>query len=371
MDGTDAASAGGRRVAVLSEWFEAVGGAERTLLATLSAFEDARAWALWFEDGVQPPAQLRESWLARTPVKGHKALALPLMPLVWRSQTRERFDVVLSLSHALTHTARLRLQPGGVHLSYVHTPPRYLHLPEIDQRKNGAGQRAAVHLIKKLERATSRHVTGYAANSQEVRHRIQEFWGRDARVINPPVRTDVFTPAAVPVPVEDRSYLFGVGRWITYKRFDFMIDVADRVGLPLVIAGGGPLEQELRAQAERASVPVRFAVRPSDEDVRELMRGARALLFPAHEDFGIVPVEAQACGTPVVGLRRGGLLETVVDGVSGVLVDELDLDAFADAVHRAGSILPTDARKNAEAFGADRFVARIRQWVDEELAAAG
>ena len=357
------------RMAVLNEWFEAIGGAERTLLAMLDAFPGAESYVLWKDAEARAPQHLRESWLARTPLRGHKALTLPLMPLVWRLQTRQTFDVVLSLSHSLNHAARFPVNAGGVHLSYVHTPARYLHLPEIDRRRQGLAQRAAVRVTKGIERLSSRHVDDYAANSVEVRDRIREFWGRDARVINPPVRTDFFTPAETPVPVAERGYLLGVGRWILYKRFDAMIDTAARAGLPLVLAGAGPMEAELRAQAEQAGVPVSFEVRASDERVRELMRGARALLFPCHEDFGIVSVEAQACGTPVVGLGRGGLTETVRDGVTGALVGEVDPAALADAVRRVEHLDPADMRDNALRFGADRFAVQVRRWVRDALEA--
>ena len=356
------------RMVVLNEWFEAIGGAERTLLAMLEAFPGARNYVLWKDEAADAPAHMQESWLARTPLRGRKALTLPLMPFVWRLQTRQRYDVVLSLSHSLNHAARFPVNPGGVHLSYVHTPARYVHLPEIDRRRQGLAQRTAVSATKRIERLTSRHVDSYAANSAEVRDRIREFWGRDARVVNPPVRTDFFTPATDPTPLADRGYLLGVGRWILYKRFDAMIDAAARAGLPLVLAGAGPMEDELREQAGKAGVPVTFEVRPTDERVRELMRGAKALLFPCHEDFGIVSVEAQACGTPVVGLNRGGLTETVVDGVTGVLVDEVDASSLADAVRRAEHLDPADMRVNALRFGTDRFTVQVQQWVQDVVA---
>ncbi len=359
------------RMAVLNEWFEAIGGAERTLLATLAAFPEARSYVLWRDQGCSLPESTRDSWLARTPLRGHKALTLPMIPLVWRSQTRTRYDVVLSLSHSLNHAARFPLREGGVHLSYVHTPARYLHAPHIDARRTGSPHRMAVGAMKRLERAMSRHVTAYAANSQEVRSRIERVWGRRARVINPPVRTDFFTPAPHAAPIGEREYLLGVGRWVGYKRFDLMIEIADRLCLPLVLAGGGPMEVQLRRLAARASVPVRFEVRVGDDRVRELMRHARALLFPCQEDFGITPVEAQACGTPVVGLRRGGLLETVIDGSTGVLVDEVDPRVLADAVRRAERLDGAAARANAVRFGERRFVREMRAWVAEEADAAG
>ena len=346
------------RIAVLNEWFEASGGAERVLLSVLDALPDATPYALWRDHDAVAPDRLRETWLARTPLRGRKALTLPLIPLVWRTQTRQRYDIVISLSHALNHTARLPVREGGVHLSYVHTPARYLWLPGIDGRRKAVGQRAAVAVTKRMETRLSRHVVSYAANSQEVRQRIQRFWNRDARVIHPPVRTGFFSSAPFAERSQNRDYILGVGRWILYKNFDFMIEVAARAGLPLVLAGAGPMEARLRELAAAACVPVTFEHRPDDERLRELMWGARCLLFPCHEDFGIVPVEAQACGTPVVGLNRGGLRETVRAGETGFLLDDLDRTAV---MRNAGRFSEASFRSALDAWIAD-----VAQGVDAE-----
>jgi glycosyltransferase involved in cell wall biosynthesis len=189
-------------------------------------------------------------------------------------------------------------------------------------------------------------------------------------VIHPPVRTRWLRQAPREVGLQDRDYLLGVGRWVGYKNVDFMIDVAAEARMPLVLAGGGPGEATLRRRAAQSGADVRFEVRPSDERVRELMYGARALLFPCHEDFGITPVEAQACGTPVIGLRAGGLLETVVDGETGFLVDRLDPAAFATMANRVDRLSPQAAQRNATRFSAERFAAELLRWIEEESAQA-
>jgi glycosyltransferase involved in cell wall biosynthesis len=353
----------GHGIAVLNEWIERIGGAERVLTAACEALPGADVYALW-DDRTDPDQPVHESWLARTPLRGRKALALPLMPMVWRTQTRQRYDIVLSFSHSLNHTAKLPVTAGGVHLSYIHTPARYLWLTDVDsRRRQHLGQRLAVAATKHLEQHTSRHVTAYAANSHEVRRRIEEFWHRDATVIYPPARTTYFTDPPASDRSQARDYILGLGRWVEYKRFDFMIEVAERAGLPLVIAGAGPMEEQLRRQAASASVDVTFHVRPSDDTMRSLLWGARCLLFPGHEDFGIVPVEAQACGTPVIGLARGGLLETVVDGATGQLIDSLDPVAFARAIQRASGWSPEACQANAAHFSEDAFHTALRSWI--------
>lgn len=354
-----------RRIAVINEWFERTGGAEQVLLAIRDALPTAHTYVLWSDRDVADYPGLQESWLARTPLRGHKALTLPLMPLVWRTQTRQRFDVVLTLSHSLNHTARFPVNPGGVHLSYVHTPARYLWLREIDPRRTGVGQHVAVETLKRLELRSNRHVTSYAANSETVRQRIQRFWHRNARVIHPPCRTAHFATTPRQDREQNRDYLLGYGRWVEYKRYDFMIDVAARARLPLVIAGSGPMEAQLRRYAARSGADVRFEVRPDDARLRRLIWGARAVLYPCHEDFGIVPVEAQACGTPVIGLRRGGLLETVIDGVTGFLVEGFDVEAYADRIARSADVDRAAVRANAERFSEDAFTRHVQSWVDE------
>ena len=269
-----------RQVAIINEWFERTGGAERVLLAVRDAFPSAETYVLWSDRDVADYPQLHESWLASTPLRGHKALTLPLMPLVWRTQTRQRYDVVLTLSHSLNHTARFPVNPGGVHLSYVHTPARYLWLPEIDPRRTGVGQRFAVEALKRFELRTNRHVASYAANSETVRLRIQKFWHREARVIHPPCRTAYFADAPAEQRNQDRDYLLGFGRWVEYKRFDFMIKVAEQTNLPLVIAGSGTMEDQLRHQAAGACADVRFETRPDDERLRELHLGCPCAALP-------------------------------------------------------------------------------------------
>jgi glycosyltransferase involved in cell wall biosynthesis len=219
-------------------------------------------------------------------------------------------------------------------------------------------------VLQAADRRLSRHVHAYAANSREVQGRIKRFWNRDAVVINPPVDTTYFANPPQPDQYQSRDYLLGIGRWIPYKNFDLIVEIADAAGLPLVIAGSGPEEERLRKLAAGKRVPIHFEVRPDRDRLRQLYWGARALLFPAHEDFGIIPVEAQACGTPVLGLRRGGLLETVVDGETGFLLDGLDPAPYAAAVHRLGELDPRRIQQHAGGFSADRFADRIARWID-------
>jgi glycosyltransferase involved in cell wall biosynthesis len=357
-----------RSVAMVHEWFGATGGSEAVFLAIADLLPHAERLVLWADEGVDTDRlRLGQSWLARTPLRRSKALALPAMPVVWRTLSNHRFDVVISSSHAFAHTVKLGDPEQTRHLSYIHSPARYVWSPDFDGRGSHPLLRAPRKVLQAADIRLSRHVHAYAANSREVQGRINRFWHRDAEVINPPVDTDYFAAASASDRSQPRDYLLGIGRWIPYKNFDLMIAIADAAGLPLVIAGSGPEEERLRRLAAGVRVPVHFEVRPDRERLRQMYWGARALLFPAHEDFGIIPVEAQACGTPVLGLRRGGLLETVVDGETGFLVDSREPGPYADAVRRLGELSPRRIQEHAGRFSAEHFAGRIARWIDHAV----
>jgi glycosyltransferase involved in cell wall biosynthesis len=359
----------GRSVAVVHEWFGATGGSEAVFLAIADQLPQAERLVLWADEGVPTDRlRLRQSWLASTPLRRSKALALPAMPLVWRTLTNQKFDVVISSSHAFAHTVKLGDPERTRHLSYIHSPARYVWSTDFDGRGSHPILKVPRKILQKADIRLSRHVHAYAANSREVQGRINRFWGRDAVVINPPVEVDYFAAAPAVQRHQSRDYLLGVGRWIPYKNFDLMIAIAEAAGLPLVIAGSGAEEERLRKLAAGVRVPIHFEVRPERDRLRELYWGARTLLFPAHEDFGIIPVEAQACGTPVLGLRRGGLLETVVDGETGFLLDSREPGPYAAAVHRLGELSPDRIRQHAGGFSADRFADRMAHWIDDATA---
>ncbi|MFC0533237.1 glycosyltransferase [Phytohabitans kaempferiae] len=364
---TDATLLPGRSVALVHEWFGATGGSENVFRRIADLVPHAERFVLWKDRDADEPG-LRESWLSRTPLTRSKALALPLMPLVWRTLTRERFDVVISSSHAFAHTVRLGAPSDTRHLSYVHSPARYIWSPAFDGRGANPLLVPPRRALQAVDVRLSQHVHSYAANSREVQARIHRYWRRDAVVVNPPVDVAYFSAAPRADREQPRDYLLGIGRWIPYKNFDLAIAIADRMGVPLVLAGSGPEEAALRRAAERVRVPVTFEVRPDRARLRQLYWGARALLFPVHEDFGIIPVEAQACGTPVVGLRRGGLLETVVDGETGFLVDSTDPSAYAPFAQRIGELVPERAITHAASFSEQEFASRLSAWVRDATA---
>lgn len=357
-------------MALVHEWLDAPRGAEKVFLAMCDTFPDADRYALSvspeFRSAVRPAGgglDVRTTWLDRPGWRDRRGVTLPLMPLAWRSLPRERYDVVLTSHHAFASSNRLARRR---HLVYVHSPARYVWTPELDARGGHWGLKPVRSVLRAVDRAAAARVTSFAANSREVADRVRRSWGRPAVVIHPPVDTAFYAPSGpAAAPARDGGYLLFVGRLVPYKRPDFAIELAARMRCRLVVVGDGPLLPRLRQQARRLGAEVDFRTRTADDEVRQLYRDALALVFPAVEDFGIVPVEAQACGTPVVALDRAGAQETVRSGESGVLVEDLDLARFERAVGLARTLSPEACVRNAGRFAPAAFEARLRDWVEE------
>lgn len=354
-------------MAIAHEWLAVRAGSEKTFEAMAEAFPGADLYALTrdpevpFDFGGRAVAT---SVLDRSRhLRDHRAFTLPLMPAAWRLVAHRRtYDVVLTSSHAFVRA----FPPArrARHFCYCHSPMRYAWSPEVDRRSRRAvpGSSIALAVLRRWDRRTVRHVDHFAANSAAVRGRIRECYGREATVIHPPVDTEFFTPSPEP---QIREGVLAVSRFVPYKRLDIAIRACAIAGMPLTVAGSGPDEGRLRALAKQTGAEVAFEVAPSDGRLRDLYRTSVALLAPAHEDFGIVPVEAQACGTPVVGPALGGLLDTVVNGQTGSLVSSQEADDMAAALMavRDKRGQAERCRKNAERFSRARFIGEIRSWV--------
>ncbi|MDQ4131957.1 MAG: glycosyltransferase [Actinomycetota bacterium] len=302
------------------------------------------------------------------PLRERRAWQLPLMPVAWRYVTRSSYDLVVTSSHACAKG----FWPGrnALHLCYCYTPMRYVWLPGLDERRRVDGAtRVAARALRSWDLASTRWVDEFAAISSAVQARIHAFYRRDARVIHPPVDTDYFTPGEG----RRREFALAVSRMVPYKRLDVVIEACHSLDYPLVIAGSGPDEQRLRRLARRLRANVTFVVGPSDQELRNLYRTARVAVFPADEDFGIVPVEAQGCGTPVVALERGGSVDIVVPGETGVLVREQTEECFRRGIEAALTrrFDESRCRNNAERFSRDRFRAEFGAWVRDSLRSRG
>lgn len=356
---------------LVHEWLSATGGSENVFEAISAIFPDAARYCLW-DDSEGRFAGVGETWLAQTPLRRSKAVALPFMPLAWRQLPAVEADWVLCSNHVFAHHARFSGSAGDApKLVYAHTPARYVWVPELDGRGNNPVARAVSAKLRPLDRRRAQEPVALAANSRFVAERIAVAWERESTVIYPPVEVGAFsaepdgltaaesaTMAALP-----SGYLLGASRFVPYKQLDRVIDVGVAAGVPVVLAGEGPDEPRLREIAGAHPGLVTFVPRPSFPLLRALYHRSLALVFAPIEDFGIMPVEAMATGTPVIANAIGGAAETVVDCVTGALVSEWSPSELAHAVDVATSASPDACRARAREFDASVFADRVRQWV--------
>lgn len=365
---------------LVHEWIEDHGGAENVLDEMAAAFPEAEIFCLW-DDSTQryDPERVVESWLSKTPLRHHKALALPFMPATWRSTNWKREvrpDWVLLSSHLFAHHFGARRGMSDVKkLAYVYTPARYLWAPESDPRGASLSVRFVAPYFRWVDKRRAQQVDEIAAISKFISKRIERAWGRESRVIYPPVavreiqavrdwRTELTPEELHVLEFLPEEFVFGASRFVPYKRLDVVIDAGMAAGLPVVIAGDGPASAALRAKANEARVPVAFVGRVSDALLRALYQRALVYVFPPIEDFGIMPIEAMALGTPVVVNSVGGARETVGVLRGGSHTSDFSPNGLKAAIDRALASDLQRARSAASSyFGEERFVRQLTEWV--------
>lgn len=356
------------RIAVAHEWLVRYAGSERCVEEMLEAFPGAYLLTTVAEPEALPPTLRRAetSFLQRVPgSRSHHEWFLPLMPLAWRlKDVPSELDAVISSSHACAKA--VRTENGVPHLCYCYTPMRYAWDFEAERTRFPAplrpAARAGMAWFRAWDRRTVERVDRFVAISQAVADRVRRVYGREADVIHPPVNTDFFTPGGE----RGDEFLF-VGRLVSYKRADLVVRAFEGLPYRVLVVGDGHLADRLRATAP---ANVRFASGVDDAKLRELYRSARALIYPADEDFGIVMAEAQACGTPVVALAAGGALDIVEPEETGWLLPAQTVGELRRAVARAAEeeLDPDVIRLHAERFSRERFRRELRATVEELVA---
>ena len=359
------------RVAVVHDWLVTYAGAERVLEQILLLFPRADVFTL--VDLLQPEergflhgARVRTSFLDRLPLLRQRyRLLLPLMPLAIEQMDVSAYDLVISSSHAIAKG--IITGPRQLHLCYCHSPIRYAwdlqheYLREAGlEGPAGWPARWLLHRIRMWDARTANGVDRFAANSRFVAQRVRKVYRRRARVIHPPVDIAAFTPGT-----RHEGFYLAASRFVPYKRMALIVDAFR--SLPdrrLVVIGDGPEFEKVR---KRAGPNVALLGWQPADVLRDHMRRARAFVFAAEEDFGIAPVEAQACGTPVIAYGRGGALDTMIDRVTGVLFHEQSGAAIASAVERfereEARLSRAAIRANAERFSVERFRTRFARFV--------
>lgn len=371
------------RIAVVHHWFVTRGGGERVAECIAALFPEAEIFTLLARDEGLPSTlrkrTLHTSFLQRIPgaENFHRHL-MPLYPEAVETMDLRGFDLVLSSDSG--PVKGVRLSPGAVHICYCHSPMRYLWDGYgTYQASMGAITRTAFRAtagrVRRWDAAAAERVTYFLANSLYVADRIRRCYGREAEVLHPPI--DLHRGAAVVAERPGGHYLCA-GRLVAYKRTELFIEACHRLGRRLRIAGAGPEEPKLRRLAGSLGADVEFLGELPTEELWTEYARCRALLFAADEDFGMVPLEAQACGRPVIAYGAGGSLETVRGGgeqATGAYFAEQRAESAAQAItawERGGeaAFRPGDARAWAAQFATPLFLERYRAFVLRRMPAA-
>jgi glycosyltransferase involved in cell wall biosynthesis len=363
------------RVALVHDWLTGMRGGEKVLEVLCEFYPHADILTLFHIRGSVSPGierhRIRTSWVQRLPFAAqHYRRYLPLFPFAIASFDLSPYDLVISTSHCVAKS----VIPGDRtrHLCYCFSPMRYawdqfdayFGVDRVGVLANRLVYRPVMTRLARWDAATATRAHRFVAISRHVSGRIARYYKRKASVVYPPVDTTFYRPAAV---TPENQFLI-VSALVPYKRIDLAIEACRRAGARLRIVGDGPE----RARLERiAGGEVTFLGPLSNEAIRDEYRRALAFILPGEEDFGIAALEAQACGRPVVALARGGALETVVDGETGVVFDQPTAESLATALARVQSLRVDGGRvrAHAEQFSRERHVTAMRQTIDETIAA--
>ncbi len=351
------------RIAIVSDPLVQRGGAERLVEALAEAFPNAPIYALLYNRETGPASledRVQTSWLNQLPFASKKhRFFLPLFRSAIESLDLSRFDIIVSSHHTVAKAVLTRADQ--LHVCYCHTPMRALwerpleELATVPQPMRLPVERLFSHL-RVWDAVTANRVQLFIANSAATQRRIATYYRRDSRIVYPPIDIERFTIGDGRV---DDFYLVA-SRPVPYKRVDLAIDATAQLGRRLKIVGG-------RHSLSGAPSHVELLGHVSDEGLRDLMRSTRALLFPQFEDFGMTPLEVNACGRPVVAYGAGGALDTVVDGATGVLAPEQSVESFVSAIRTLESIRfdPQAMRAHAMRFSRQNFISKIKDAVYE------
>jgi glycosyltransferase involved in cell wall biosynthesis len=367
------------RVALVHDYLNEFGGAERVLLALSEMYPDAPIYtAFYMPDSLAHQRfknkDIRPSWAQKVPFfkeKLHSPLRF-LAPLIWESFDFDEYDLVIS-SASWYITKGILTRPKTLHICYCHTPPRYLYgyRTSIDWKKNWLIRQYARLInpgMREYDYLASQRVDEFVTNSENTRKRIQKFYRRDARVIYPPI--EIKSQESRVKNQEDESpYYLVIARLVGGKGLPLVVEAANKARVPVKIVGAAPegWSNEHQKVKEMAGGTVEFTGYVDDQELAKLYAGAKAFLALAeNEDFGMTVVEAMMAGTPVIAYRGGGYVETVIDGKTGVFIDELTASAVVEAMEKLQdtSYKPQAIKKHAQKFSKDRFVREMRGFVE-------
>lgn len=348
-----------RRVALIHYWLVSMRGGERVLERLLDLFPHADIFThVYAPDRVSQKiraANVRQTFIGALPgARRHYQKYLPFMPMALEELDLRGYDLVISSESG--PAKGVITSPDALHLCYCHSPMRYLWDHYHDYKSsanllNRAIMPSAFHRLRQWDVSSANRVDGIVANSSFVARRIRKTWGRTATVVHPPVAIDAFQQTS---DVTDR-YLW-ISQMTPYKRADIALEAFNRLGVPALMVGDGEMFKTIAA---RAGPNVEVRKHLSFEELKRAYATAKALVFTPEEDFGIVPVEANASGRPVIAFGRGGVTDSIVDGETGLFFREQTVDSLCDAILRLEAWLPSFnpqvAMENARRFAPEVF----------------
>lgn len=365
------------KVAIVHDWLTNMGGAEPLVLEIHKLFPDAPIYTSVYDRDKMPA--FKDIDVRTTDLQTKLPKKLRFKHVLWptlrakafRKLDLSEFDLIISSSSAEAKSVR-KSRPGQKHIAYVHTPPRYYwsHYEEF-RREFTFGKftplirpliPALVKKMRKLDLESTKDIDVFIANSTVTQQRIKEYYDKPSTVIYPPVDVARFTPP----PRGERNGYVVWGRHVPYKRFDLAIQAANALQVPLTIAGSGPDTERLEAMA---GPTVKFVGRISDQALVKLAQTSKAFLFPNEEDFGISAVEALAAGTPVIAFKKGGALDIVQDGETGVFFEEQTVDSLVAAMKRFETMefLPATLHRKAKRFDKGFFHTKLAKVVSDTM----
>lgn len=356
------------KIAIVHDWLTNMGGAEQVVINFKEVYKEAPIYTTFYNpnklDDKLKNIEVKTSHLQKKKmVENHKKY-FPLMPKAFEKFDLNEYDVVLSSSSSCAKGVLTK--PGSIHICYCHTPMRYAW-EKRDEYTLGMGKlkkklvEILCHYMRIWDVASSNRVDYFIANSTEVQKRIKKHYKRDSVVINPPVRCNMFN-----ISETDGDYYLVLSRLVGYKRFDLAVQACSELGKKLVVIGEGPEKEKLE---KLANENITFLGRQPDDVVKKYMSECKALLFPGEEDFGIVPVEAQSCGRPVIAYGKGGVLDSVIDGKTGIFFKEQTVESLKEAINKFETMKfdKEEIREHALEFDESVFQEKIRKFVEEKV----
>ena len=356
------------KLAIVHDWLTNMGGAEQVVINFKEIYKDAPIYTTFYTpeklDDKLKNIDVRTSFLQKNKVVYAHKKYFPLIPLAFTRFNMKDYDVILSSSSSCAKGVKKR--KDALHICYIHTPMRYAYEMQKQYTEDmNIVKKTLVNILmffmRIWDRNNNKRIDYFIANSSEIQRRVKNTYGRDAVVINPPVRCSMFNISEM-----DQDYYLVLSRLVAYKRFDIAVEACSKLGRKLIVIGDGPEKERLE---KLANENVTFLGRQPDEVVRKYMSECRALLFPGLEDFGIVPVEAQSSGRPVIAYGKGGVLDSVIDGKTGVFFKEQTAESLIEAIEKFETMTfdKNEIRKHAMQFDETEFRRKIKEFVDEKI----